>query len=211
MGGGPEASVEGRALELLAQERGHHIRVPTHSGIPAIRVGKEEGVSYSSRLGLCLLPVTTGPPTRDGYGVCGDTRELLCEGLDLEGAPKERPWGCCGRTRPTEQLPPNPALRRVSEGRGVSARAHWRAPVGKSPARASARAFERGKKKSPPREPAAFRPELAGERACASAHRRPPPPLPSTGGLAHSSAVPASPEARALGVSTSRLAEAGGW
>lgn len=86
-------------------------------------------------------------------------------------------------------------------------------PVGKSPARGSARAraFERKKKKkkSPPRGPAAFRPVLAGERACASAQRRPPQLLPSIGGLAHSSAVPTSPEARALGVGTSRLAERG--
>lgn len=78
-------------------------------------------------------------------------------------------------------------------------------PAGKSPARGRARARSKGKKKSPPRGgPRQFRPELAGERACASAHRRPSPRLPSVGGLARCSAIPASPEARALGVSISR-------
>ena len=83
-------------------------------------------------------------------------------------------------------------------------------PAGKSPARdpARARARVRKEKKSPPRgSPRQFRPELAGERACASAHRRPSPRLPSVGGLARCSAIPASPEARALGVSISRFAE----
>lgn len=91
----------------------------------------------------------------------------------------------------------------------MSARAHWRAPpAGKSPARDPARAFER-KKWSSPRGARRFRPGLASEGACANAQRRPPPhpPLRFTGGLAHSSAVPASPQARTLGVSTSRLAE----
>lgn len=82
-------------------------------------------------------------------------------------------------------------------------------PAGKSPARdpARARAFERRKKSLPRGGPRQFRPELAGERACASAHRSLSPQLPSVGGLALCSAAPASPEARALGVSTSRLAE----
>lgn len=74
-------------------------------------------------------------------------------------------------------------------------------PAGKSPARdpARARAFEREKKSLPRGGPRQFRPELAGERACASAHRRLSPQLPSVGGLALCSAAPASPEARALG------------
>lgn len=202
MGGGPEAPDEGRALELPAQARGHYPRVPTHSGVPAIRVRREEGVSSPSRLELCLLPVTTGLPTRDAYGVCGDTRELLCEVLDLEGAPEERPWGRCGRTRPTELLDPQPRVAQSDRGeRNERACALARARRQKPSARLRARVRKR-KKKSPPRESAALRPELAGERACASAHRRPPPPLPSVGGLAHSSAVHTTPEARALGVST---------
>lgn len=78
-------------------------------------------------------------------------------------------------------------------------------PAGKSPARDRARV--RKGKKSSPRGPQQIRPELASERACASAHRRPPSPLRFVAGLAHCSAVPDSPQARALGVSTSRFAE----
>lgn len=93
----------------------------------------------------------------------------------------------------------------------IGARPQWRAAGRKMPsARPRARARSKGKKKKKSLPRGARRqlsPELAGERACASAQRRPPPLLCSVGGLAQGSAVPASPRARTFGVSTSRLAE----
>lgn len=82
--GGPEAPVEERALELPRPARGHHTRVPTRSGVPALSVGRKEGVTACSRLEPSM-PITCDD--RDGYSVWGDTRELLCERVDLEGAP----------------------------------------------------------------------------------------------------------------------------
>ena len=80
---GEETPVEGRAPETPTTEGGDQTGIPTHSGIPALRVGGKKGVSASSRLGPRLLPATTGLQTGDGYGVCGGTPKL-CEAPDLE-------------------------------------------------------------------------------------------------------------------------------
>lgn len=82
--------MKGRALELPGPERGHHTRVPTLSGVPALGAGGKEGVTAFSRLGPSM-PNTCDDRTPDKgrvRRVSGDIREFLCEGVDLEGAPE---------------------------------------------------------------------------------------------------------------------------
>lgn len=56
--------MEERALEMPRPARDHHTRVPTSSGVPALGVGRKEGVTACSRLEPSL-PITCDDRTPD--------------------------------------------------------------------------------------------------------------------------------------------------